>query len=89
MVLIIYTINAPNLTNRTEIWFQTDGIDRGRQNYIPPTSSRDNKGPQGCVLSFPSVLQLTWCIIEIWEVWIYQLAYTVSITLASATFLKI
>ena len=49
MVLIIYTKNASNLINGTEIWFRKDKkkrtnrrTDRGSQNYIPPTMSGVN-----------------------------------------------
>ena len=46
MVLIICTKNELNLTHR--YWDmdpdgRTDGMDGRRQNYIPPTSSGDNK----------------------------------------------
>ena len=47
MVLIICTKNESNLTNR--YWDmdpdgRTEWTDGRRQNYIPPTSSGDNKG---------------------------------------------
>ena len=72
MVLIICTMNESNLTNRycdmvpdgQKMW--TDRMDGRRQNYIPPTSSGDNKAFRDrdklifrvklWILSYPSVL---------------------------------
>ena len=58
MVLIICTINESNLTIGTEIWFRTDkkcgrtdGMDGRSQNYIPLTSSGDNKMLEVCTNS--------------------------------------